>query len=71
MTVRQSRVEPGGAKAQIRTLSMPYLVLGSPVAVFRGIRSAAEFVGRSKAKAYCLRSGGLVPRSLSHVNNPG
>jgi hypothetical protein len=27
-------------------------------------------LNRAEGVARCLRSGGLVPRSLSHVNNP-
>jgi len=50
---------------------MPYLMLGSPVAVFPAFAQTTQFVGRSKAEVYCLRSGGLNPPPQSHVNNAG
>src|SRR5207237_2759712 len=68
-TLCRSRDEPGGVKAQRRTASMPSLVLGSALAFFpRHSLQQLSLQGRSKAQAHCLRSGGLVPRSLSRVH---
>src|SRR5439155_26410291 len=70
-TLCRSRDEPGGVKAQRRTASMPSLVLGSALAFSQAFAAVTQFAGRSKAQAHCLRSGGLAPRSLSRVHDPG
>ena len=51
--------EPGGAKAQKRTISMPCRVLGPGLTIF-GIGYSTELAGRYEPEAYCLRSGGLA-----------
>ena len=50
---------------------MTSLVLGSAVASFPSVRFTNPFADSLKLQAYCLHSGGVAPRSLSGVNNPG
>jgi len=78
MTLCRSRVESGGAKAQRRKVSMPYLVLGSPTAVLPVFAQTPQFAGHSKAEAHCLRSGPVCVSAQAegsaldiHVNNAG
>ena len=63
--------EAGGAKAQMRTVSMLSLVLGSPLAVFRTFASETQLAGHPTAQAHCLRSGGLALSSPSQMNELG
>jgi hypothetical protein len=45
ITLFRSRGEPGGVKAQKRTASISFLVLGSPLAIFSGVRSTNPVCG--------------------------
>jgi hypothetical protein len=61
MTPSSSRGELEGAKAHRRATSMTFVVLGLALEFFTRVAPELRFAGHLKAKAYCLRSGGLVP----------
>jgi hypothetical protein len=57
----RSRDEPGGAKAQRRTVAMTFMMLSRALELFsRHLLQILRLQAASKAQAYCLRSGGLV-----------
>ncbi len=59
------------SESQRRTVSMPSWVLGSALAFFSGVRSRNSVCRSLHGKDPLPRSGGLVSRSPSCVNNAG
>jgi hypothetical protein len=79
MTACRSRVEPINASRSKRSIRSKVQALTSVLPRVAGEDEGGGLNGLNflnelnyaEGVAYCLRSGGLVPRPLSHANNPG